>query len=103
MAVLTALGPLARGRRRSPLDGRSVGRRGPRGVGRVLSESFFPFANTLFELGDALPVLLMLPEDEDQGRLGSRRDLVPQLSRDRRLKSHDTELCFDQLQGKFDP
>ena len=48
--------------------------------------------------------LLLIPLDEGQdGRLGSRRDLVPKLGRDRRLRLHAADLQSNSSTGKFSP
>jgi hypothetical protein len=55
------------------------------GVGGVLAEPLLEVTDARLQRSDALLVVL---QDCHQGRLGARRDLVPQVSGDRRLSPH---------------
>jgi hypothetical protein len=69
----------------APLDSRAVGRRGPGGVGGVLAQLLPQLIDLL--LDGRQPSLVTLQKSQERG-LGSGRDLVPQLSRNRRLYLH---------------
>src|SRR5690349_2288237 len=83
------------GLRRPPFDVRRVARRRAGGVGGVLIQALGKLIDLLLQ--GVQPLLILLDEGEDR-RLGSRWDLVPQLNRDRRNRRHSCIL--QQLEGR---
>jgi len=81
-----------------PFDGGSIRGRRPRRVRGVLAKSLFQLTDTLFELANALFVLL---ENDKQSGLNSRRDLVPQLLRDWRLLADAAGIANQLPSGKL--
>ena len=70
---------------RGAFDGRGIAGGRPGRVGGVLAELLLEIADALVQGSDALFVPL---KDDQQGRLHSGRDLIPQFRRDRGLLLH---------------
>jgi hypothetical protein len=70
------------------------------GVGGVLAELLFEIADALLKHGNALVMLL---KDDEQGRLDSGRDLVPQFHRDGWLLLHAAGIGLGWRSVNFDP
>lgn len=85
VAGLPALLATRRGQGGAAFDVGRVARRRAGGVGGIPVEAFGELTDLLLE--GLQPLLIMLDEGQD-GRLGHRRYLIPQLNRDRRNRRH---------------
>jgi hypothetical protein len=83
--------------RRSAFDVRRVGGRRPGGVAGVPVEPLSEFIHLSLA---AMQLLLILPDEGQDRRLGGRRNLVPEFSRDQRLRLHPAGLRTRPAEGK---
>jgi hypothetical protein len=95
MPLLAAFGPLPGGLRGPAFDVGAIGGRRLGGVGGVEAETLLEGPHLSVE-GVEAPLLVL--EGQDQCGLGSRRDLVPQRSGNRRLERPDLILQTETRQ-----
>jgi hypothetical protein len=77
---------------------RRIAGRWPGGVGGVLVEAFGKLSDLLLE--GLEPLLILLDEGQDR-RLGRRRDLAPELNRDRRNRRYNHHFTAVNGPNKF--
>jgi hypothetical protein len=103
MALLTAGRKFRGSAGRAALDAGEVGGRRSRGVRRILAEALLEVVDLLLELYDmlleGLVALFLLLEEGAQFGLCSSGDLLPQVSRDWRLRRHAPELQTGPSEG----